>query len=370
MSELIKKISVNGQEYGIHAESVQDGVVTNSKIADNAINAPKIMDRAITSRKIDSDTVESYHLRYGAVTTPKIDNGSVTKEKLDKELRDAISGYHDDGSGNLVPVKHPDLSTQPNILPYKVGGSYVYEQLICLSEAHCSDDPDYADKVYCEIPWKAEVENPRILSASFFTSNSQHSPQGNIPVMVHAYNTKIEARIDRIALIIAGSHPLEDGTMPTGWLRIVYSEFEDTGSNYYYSYQGEEKLGELHIVYDTESYDTSLALVEFTGFDANDIPTYGDIISRCDVEVPKGVRLYGDYLQRFLAGDVAFALFADYSAIYGICKGSTCVDVTIGQPFAYWLNDVRGFGNLYGLDISYALLHGETVVLRINSTES
>ena len=122
-------------------------------------------------------------------------------------------------------------------------------------------------------------------------------------------------------------------------------------------------------MYDTESYDTSLALAEFTGFDANDIATYGDIISRCDVEVPKGVRLYGDYLQRFLAGDVAFALLAD-TPIYGICKGSTCVNVSIGQPFAYWLNDVRGFGNLYGLDISYALLHGETVVLRINSTDS
>ena len=38
--------------------------------------------------------------------------------------------YFDDGSGQLVPIKHPDLSTQPSILPYKFMGQYVYEQLI------------------------------------------------------------------------------------------------------------------------------------------------------------------------------------------------------------------------------------------------
>ena len=38
--------------------------------------------------------------------------------------------YYDDRSGKLVPIKHPDLSTQPSILPYKFMGQYVYEQLI------------------------------------------------------------------------------------------------------------------------------------------------------------------------------------------------------------------------------------------------
>ena len=38
--------------------------------------------------------------------------------------------YYDDGSGQVVPIKHPDLSTQPSILPYKFMGKYVYEQLI------------------------------------------------------------------------------------------------------------------------------------------------------------------------------------------------------------------------------------------------
>lgn len=295
---------------------------------------------------------------------------NIRRQEIDDSNTSIASAdeYYDDGSGNIVPVKHPNLSTQPNILPYKVGGSYVYEQLICLSEARCSDDADYTDKVSCEIHWEAEVENPRILSASFFTSCPEY-PNANIPVIAHYYGGRIIALVDRIALARAASLPLEDGTMPTGWLRIVYSEFRDMGSNYYYSYQREEKLGELHIVYDTESYDTSLALAEFTGFDANDIATYGDIISRCDVEVPKGVRLYGDYLQRFLAGDVAFALLAD-TPIYGICKGTTCVSYSTGQPFGHYLADSSSHANLYGLDIAYALRHGETVVLRINTTDS
>lgn len=41
--------------------------------------------------------------------------------------------FYDDGSGQLVPIKHPDLSTQPSILPYKFMGQYVYELLIPLT---------------------------------------------------------------------------------------------------------------------------------------------------------------------------------------------------------------------------------------------
>lgn len=37
--------------------------------------------------------------------------------------------YYDDGTGEVVPIKHPDLSTQPSILPYKFAGNYVYEQM-------------------------------------------------------------------------------------------------------------------------------------------------------------------------------------------------------------------------------------------------
>lgn len=45
-------------------------------------------------------------------------------EVIDKEI------YYNDGSNKVVPIKHPDISTQPSILPYKFMGQYVYEQLI------------------------------------------------------------------------------------------------------------------------------------------------------------------------------------------------------------------------------------------------
>lgn len=50
--------------------------------------------------------------------------------KSDKTSITLNDEYYDDGSGKLVPIKHPDLSTQPSILPYKFMGQYVYEQLI------------------------------------------------------------------------------------------------------------------------------------------------------------------------------------------------------------------------------------------------
>ena len=49
---------------------------------------------------------------------------------IEKIIISLSEEYYDDGSGQLVPIKHPDLSTQPSILPYKFMGQYVYEQLI------------------------------------------------------------------------------------------------------------------------------------------------------------------------------------------------------------------------------------------------
>lgn len=46
--------------------------------------------------------------------------------------------FYDDGSGQLIPIKHPDLSTQPSILPYKFMGQYVYEQLIPFVDGYIS----------------------------------------------------------------------------------------------------------------------------------------------------------------------------------------------------------------------------------------
>lgn len=48
--------------------------------------------------------------------------------------------FFDDGSGEVVPVKHPDLSTQPSILPYKFAGNYVYEQMVFVTSEQSNND--------------------------------------------------------------------------------------------------------------------------------------------------------------------------------------------------------------------------------------
>lgn len=70
--------------------------------------------------------------------------------------------YYDDGSGQLVPIKHPDLSTQPSILPYKFMGQYVYEQLIPYNMVDTIPihHIDYAGEIFA-------IDNPMIISCNF-----------------------------------------------------------------------------------------------------------------------------------------------------------------------------------------------------------
>ena len=68
--------------------------------------------------------------------------------------------YYNDGSNEVVPIKHPDLSTQPSILPYKFMGQYVYEQLIPVK---------VGDRI---VNCNFEVKYPMILSAGVFGVNS------------------------------------------------------------------------------------------------------------------------------------------------------------------------------------------------------
>jgi hypothetical protein len=59
-----------------------------------------------------------------------------------------------------VPIKHPDLSTQPSILPYKFMGQYVYEQLILVNKGDRIVNNEFV------------VEIPMIMSAEMFNINS------------------------------------------------------------------------------------------------------------------------------------------------------------------------------------------------------
>lgn len=86
-----------------------------------------------------------------------LQNCSLDSDKTSITLNEE---YYDDGSGQLVPTKHPDLSTQPSILPYKFMGQYVYEQLIPVNKGDRFVNNKFA------------VEIPMIISAGMFGVNS------------------------------------------------------------------------------------------------------------------------------------------------------------------------------------------------------
>ena len=71
----------------------------------------------------------SYNIFGDHCSYRKLEGGS------EKTLIPLSEEFYDDGSGQVVPVKHPDLSTQPSILPYKFMGQYVYERLVPISES-------------------------------------------------------------------------------------------------------------------------------------------------------------------------------------------------------------------------------------------
>ena len=70
-----------------------------------------------------------------------VDNQPSQESVIKKEM------FFDDGSGEVVPVKHPDLSTQPSILPYKFAGNYVYEQMVWVDGSRFTGDVHEIDLI-------------------------------------------------------------------------------------------------------------------------------------------------------------------------------------------------------------------------------
>lgn len=96
---------------------------------------------------------------------------SISYRKITHRNRDQVNlddEYYDDGSGQLVPIKHPDLSTQPSILPYKFMGQYVYEQLIPKSALRIQGS---AVSTISDMYNVIAVEKPIFLEACHIGSN-------------------------------------------------------------------------------------------------------------------------------------------------------------------------------------------------------
>ena len=109
--------------------------------------------------------------------------------------------YFDDGSGQLVPIKHPDLSTQPSILPYKFMGQYVYEQLIPITQ----EVINYFPKLFVDNPIFLKFD---IIGDSFISSYAMGGPvrEGSI-----VYLSEKEMILGKFIHVVYTSMPEEGG---------------------------------------------------------------------------------------------------------------------------------------------------------------
>ena len=100
----------------VETTSIQDGAVTQAKMAeasvgglqlvDGSISTNKLAAAAVTLEKLASSCVDTAQLINAAVKTAKIDNGAVTAEKLGSDVRPTHVGFVV-GTGD--PTQNPSL---------------------------------------------------------------------------------------------------------------------------------------------------------------------------------------------------------------------------------------------------------------------
>jgi hypothetical protein len=91
----------------------------------------------------------------------------INLEILENKLQIKEDAYIKCNDGNHVPLRHPDISTQPSILPYRFMGNYVYEQLIPKSSFNYIGS---SHDVYLKDA-NLEVSNPIILDTCLIYSS-------------------------------------------------------------------------------------------------------------------------------------------------------------------------------------------------------
>lgn len=179
--------------------------------------------------EIPNGSVTEYKLANGAVSTAKIKDGSVTMAKLSDEVKNKFNQggkipevideeiYFNDGSNKVVPIKHPDLSTQPSILPYKFMGQYVYERLIPISILDYQGGHAFA----------TYLSRIGVTTSTIFIESSAITNIGAFPAIVRINGVYVTCIFNTV-----------DGFGDPGellYFRIVYSipEVPEEGGDYY-----------------------------------------------------------------------------------------------------------------------------------------
>lgn len=147
------------------------------------------------------------------------EQGSIIKNEL----------FFDDGSGEVVPVKHPDLSTQPSILPYKFAGNYVYEQMFYVTSKQIYDSLDAGHIVELG---KTEIQNVLVID-SFISCATHYGNTRTAPSSFIIYGTANS--IELYVQSLEDASALIDEGLESCWIRVVYTTKPKAGGYYYAS---------------------------------------------------------------------------------------------------------------------------------------
>lgn len=207
----------------------------------NSVKADKTEVSEALSKKVDmsiySETINDTQEQVRKVSEKAVALETSKQDSLDEDTVVKGELYRDDGSGEVVPVRHPDLSTQPSILPYKFAGNYVYEQMVWIPESIIDSKLSNQDGQVVPIDVAYLVGKPIILDArlSIFRENFRITLSHYCRVDVDSF----DAESVKTTITFSKNVPLSE--INGAWLRIVYtSQPKSNGGYYYYSNAKEE----------------------------------------------------------------------------------------------------------------------------------
>jgi hypothetical protein len=98
---------------------VQDGAITNRKIADGSISEDKIADGSITESKLANGVINAAALKDGSIGSDKIAGGTIGRDKLSESVTEELDEIQSvsDNVAELQEIHFPlkgDLRVEPN----------------------------------------------------------------------------------------------------------------------------------------------------------------------------------------------------------------------------------------------------------------
>lgn len=183
-----------------------------------------------------SNTVVEEHFNDDAYKYPEISKSATTYTSSVQRGEN----FYDDGSGQLVPIKHPDLSTQPSILPYKFMGQYVYEQLVPVNEDLIKESTYKINWHNCGVDKPLILEGCEIIYGLLKTPDQEKYPTSKVYTVndISYEGFEYDGVSSNVATIISVDQNtawLEGMIINMAYLKIVYTSMPEESDYYGYN---------------------------------------------------------------------------------------------------------------------------------------